>query len=161
MHDAMLPRSAEKGGTGGTAVARAASLHWAHDACLWLTGVLPQFQRFRYDPLPRVDVAMLPDEDEERLVLHRVAEGERKWEKLYVKVEESLLCRIPEEALAANTARFIQPWISTQLIDELATLAADHDMTLQRCAERFATASLPQTKEGWRWHEALGFSKKP
>ena len=161
MHDAMLPRSAEKGGTGGTVVARAASLHWAHDACLWLTGVLPQFQRFRYDPLPRVDVVMLPDEDEERLVLHRVAEGERKWEKLYVKVEESLLCRIPEEALAANTARFIQPWISTQLIDELTTLAADHDMTLQRCAERFATASLPQTKEGWRWHEALGFSKKP
>src|SRR2546427_4914683 len=40
-------------------------------ACFWLTGLLPQFQRFRYDPLPRVDVVFLPDEEEEGLQLDR------------------------------------------------------------------------------------------
>src|SRR2546429_6757024 len=51
-------------------VLRAASLHWASPACFWLTGLLPQFQRFRYDPLPRVDVVFLPDEEEERSEEH-------------------------------------------------------------------------------------------
>jgi hypothetical protein len=37
---------------------------------LWLTGLLPQFQRFRYDPLPREEVALLPLDDDEA-ELHR------------------------------------------------------------------------------------------
>ncbi|MPM22751.1 CRISPR-associated nuclease/helicase Cas3 subtype I-F/YPEST [bioreactor metagenome] len=160
MHDAMLPRTAESG-KASTAVARAASLHWAHDASLWLTGVLPQFQRFRYDPKPRVDVAMLPDEDEEQLALHRIADGERKWEKLYVKIDDSMLCRISDKALTPDTGGFVQPWIRVKLIDELARLAEDKETTLMQCARQFATASLPQNEQGWRWHEALGFTKKP
>src|SRR2546427_1771699 len=64
-------------------------------ACFWLTGLLPQFQRFRYDPLPRVDVVFLPDEEEEGLQLHRVVDGQRRGGKLHVLGQDSLLHREP------------------------------------------------------------------
>lgn len=151
MHDAMLPRNADQ--AAATPVKRAASLYWASHERLWLTGLLPQYQRFRDDPAPRVDVVWLPDDDEERLSLHRVVDGQRRGDKLYPTVE-SQLHRIP---LVAKTS--ITPWIRVDLLDELTHLAQSKDWTLRKCAERYATASLPDQQQGWRWHELLGFSR--
>jgi CRISPR-associated endonuclease/helicase Cas3 len=153
LHDAMLPRSADSPDT--TPVARAASLHWASGEHLWLTGLLPQFQRFRHDPQPRVDVALLPDEDEEHLLLHRVDDGARRGEKLYVPVEESLLERLPLPAGAG-----VSPWVQADLLAELVALAQDKGLPLPACAAQYATASLPDGKQGWRFHEALGFTAR-
>ena len=153
MHDAMLPRDVTSADT--TPVARAASLHWASGERLWLTGLLPQFQRFRHDPLPRVDVAFLPDDEEERLLLHRVADGERRGEKLYVPVEQSLLHRCP---LAPMARAGVTPWAQVDLLEELAALAQGKGLLLPDCAARYATASLPDAEQGWWFHEALGFS---
>ena len=72
MHEAMLPPATDN--PNAPSVQRSASLHWASSENLWLTGLLPQFQRFRHDPAPRVDVALLPDDEEERLLLHRVVD---------------------------------------------------------------------------------------
>ena len=153
MHDAMLPRDVASADT--TPVARAASLHWASGERLWLTGLLPQFQRFRHDPLPRVDVAFLPDDEEERLLLHRVADGERRGEKLYVPVEQSLLHRCP---LAPMARASVTPWAQVDLLEELAALAQGKGLPFSDCAARYATASLPDAEQGWWFHEALGFS---
>ncbi|GKT23604.1 type I-F CRISPR-associated helicase Cas3f [Acidovorax sp. SUPP3334] len=155
MHDSMLPRHAD--GQDTTAPIRAASLHWAHQGNLWLTGLLPQYQRFRYDPQPRDDVVLLPDEDESTLQLHRVDDGPGRGNRLYVRIEDSQLDRVPESAFAAST---VSPWSGVNLIHELTQLAQAQGLTLQRCAERYAGASLPSKQQGWRFHEFLGFTKK-
>ncbi|ARV18545.1 CRISPR-associated nuclease/helicase Cas3 subtype I-F/YPEST [Curvibacter sp. AEP1-3] len=155
MRDAMLQRSATSKYT--TAPERAAFLHWAHPGHLWLTGLLPQFQRFRYDAQPRDDVALLPDENEETLLLHRVQDGERRYEKLYVPIHQSLCHPVPAAQLASPS---VSPWPQVDLMEELAALAQARGLSLEQCAERYATASLPESQTGWRWDERLGFSKK-
>ena len=157
MHDSLLPKPQ------GTATpTHAACLQWHEpqpDAprSLWLTGLLPQFQRFRYDPQQRDDVALLPDEEEETLQLHRVQDGKRRHEKLYVPIHQSLCHPVPAAQLASPS---VSPWPQVGLMEELAALAQARGLSLEQCAERYATASLPESQAGWRWNERLGFSKK-
>lgn len=157
MHDALLPKP-----PGNAGAAHAAYLHW-HESnaeaprALWLTGLLPQFQRFRYDPQPRDDVALLPDEDEEALRLHRVQDGDRRGDTLYVSVQDSLCHPVPPSRLASVS---VSPWPKVDLMEELAALAQAQGLSLQRCAQRYATASLPRSRNGWLFHEALGFAVK-
>lgn len=163
MRDTMLPR--EAGSATTTAVKRAACLAW-HEAdgdqpqCLWLTGVLPQYQRFRDDPQPRVDVVLLPDEDESELKLHRVIDGERRGEQLYVCIDETMRAPVADTALRPGPQHSVQPWIQMDLLQELRSLARELGLSLQDCAKRYATASLPDEGHGWRFHEALGFTKR-
>ena len=152
MHDSMLPRPHST-----SMPTHAACLHWAHPGHLWLTGLLPQFQRFRHDPLRRDDVALLPEEDEERMVLHRIQDGERRGDKLYVPVHDSLCHPVPETQLTSSS---VSPWPQMDLMEELAALAQARGLSLQKCAERYAVANLPECREGWWWHEQTGFNKK-
>lgn len=155
MHDSLLPKPQ------GTATpTHAACLHWHEplpDAprSLWLTGLVPQFQRFRYDDQKRDDVAMLPEDEEATLRLHRVQDGERCYEKLYVPIHQSLCHTVPAAQLASAS---VSPWPRMSLMEELATLSQAQGLSLERCAERYATASLPQCESGWWFHEALGFT---
>ena len=157
MHDSLLPKPQ------GTATpTHAACLHWHEPQpdtprSLWLTGLLPQFQRFRQDDQKRDDVALLPDEEEETLLLHRVQDGERRYEKLYVLIHQSLCHPVPAAQLASPS---VSPWPQVGLMEELAALAQARGLSLEQCAERYATASLPESQAGWRWNERLGFSKK-
>lgn len=157
MHDSLLPKPQ------GTATpTHAACLHWHEPQpdtprSLWLTGLLPQFQRFRQDDQKRDDVALLPDEEEETLLLHRVQDGERRYEKLYVPIHQSLCHPVPAAQLASPS---VSPWPQVGLMEELAALAQAQGLSLEHCAERYATASLPESQAGWRWNERLGFSKK-
>ena len=154
MHDAMLHRPE---GASPTPPLRAASLHWAHPDHLWLTGLLPQYQRFRFDPQRREDVALLPDEEEETLRLHRVQDGERRYDKLYVPIHQSLCHPVPAAQL---TSPSVSPWPQVNLMEELTALAQARGLSLEQCAQRYATASLPETHMGWWWDERLGFTKK-
>lgn len=165
MRDTMLPR--EAGSAATTAVKRSAYLAWYEAGAdsgtppknLWLTGVLPQYQRFRDDPQKRVDVVLLPDEDEERLLLHRVVDGERRGEQLYVCIEESMRTTIPEAQLCPGPPHSVQPWGQVDLLGALRQLAEAQGLSLEACAKRYATASLPDGPRGWLWHETLGFTK--
>ena len=156
MSDTMLPREASS--RFFTPVARDATLHWSAPGSVWLTGVLPQFQRFRYDPLPRVDVAYLPDDDAEALTLHRVDDGAGPHEKLFVPIQ-SLVTPVPESAVSGER---ITPWMQLDLLQALQQWAEHHDQSLRRSAEKIATASLPkqQSAQGWRFHAWLGFNKE-
>lgn len=150
MYDAMLPKAE-------TPPKRDASLHWKHPSHLWLTGLLPQYQRFRYDTQPREEVVFLPDEDEEALQLHRVIDGKHSGNKLYPPAG-SLCNAVPERQLHSSS---VSPWLRVSLMDELAALAQARGMSLQKCAERYATASLPRSEiNGWWFHETLGFAVK-
>lgn len=157
MHDSLLPKPP------GTATpTHAACLHWHGPQpdtprALWLTGLLPQFQRFRQDDQKRDDVALLPDEEEETLLLHRVQDGERRYEKLYVPVHQSLCHPVPAAQLASPS---VSPWPQVSLMEELAALEQAQGLSLEQCAERYATASLPHNDNGWWFHEALGFAVK-
>lgn len=124
---------------------------------LWLTGLLPQFQRFRYDTQPRDDVALLPDEDEATLQLHRVEDGERRNDRLYVPVHASQCHPVPPMLLQSTS---VSAWPPVDLLEELAALAQARGLPLQQCAERYATASLPRNAQGWRFHPILGFTVK-
>jgi len=157
MHDSLLPKPQ------GTATpTHAACLQWHEPQpdtprSLWLTGLLQQFQRFRQDDQKRDDVALLPDEEEETLQLHRVQDGEQRYEKLYVPIHQSLCHPVPAAQVASPS---VSPWPQVGLMEELAALAQARGLSLEQCAERYATASLPESQAGWRWHEQLGFNKK-
>ena len=158
MHDAMLPKPKDvDSALPAISVLRAASLHWAHPDHLWLTGLLPQYQRFRYDKLPREDLVLLPDEDENALRLHRVDDGAQRGKQLYVPVHDSLCHEIPQGLLESPS---VSPWPSVSLMGELIALAEAQDLSLWQCAKRYATVSLPASREGWQWSERLGFTKK-
>ena len=157
MRDTLLPR--DENSKLFTPVAHRASLHWHHPHHLWLTGLLPQFQRFRHDPLPREDVALLPtdeDEDEDSLRLHRITDGTRRGETLYVDIRD-LLHPIPDRDL---TGPGIGPWCHANLLDVLTLWAKSQDQSLRESAEKVATASLPASQQGWRFHSMLGFNKE-
>jgi CRISPR-associated endonuclease/helicase Cas3 len=154
MRDTMLPRGASS--RFYTPVARDASLHWHAPGSLWLTGLLPQFQRFRYDPLPRVDVAWLPDDDAEALTLHRVDDGAGPREQLFVPIQ-SLVHPVRDADVCGER---ITPWMQLDLLAALQQWAEQQDQPLRRSAEKIATASLPQSVQGWRFHPWLGFNKE-
>lgn len=133
MHDSLLPKPQ------GTATpTHAACLQWHEPQpdtprSLWLTGLLPQFQRFRYEPQQRDDVALLPDEEEETLQLHRVQDGERRYEKLYVPIHQSLCHPVSAAQLASPS---VSPWPQVSLMEELAALAQAQGLSLEHCADR-------------------------
>jgi CRISPR-associated endonuclease/helicase Cas3 len=98
----------------------------------------------------------LPDEEEEGLHLHRVVDGQRRGDKLHVLVQDSLLHREPLD-LRKGT---VTAWGQVDLLQELVALAESKGMSLQACAARYATASLPEQPQGWRFHAFLGLVPK-
>lgn len=133
-----------------------ATTHWLRPG-VSLTGVLPQQQPFRFDPIPRVELVLLPDEEGEDYVLHRIAPSKERYRKLYVEVEENLNHRIPDEQV---TGIRIEPWGTTDYMEELAALATEFDRSLGECAACYGTVTLPATEQGWRFHPTLGFTRK-
>ena len=154
MRDTMLPRDASS--RFFTPVVRDATLHWSASGSIWLTGLLPQFQRFRYDTRPSVDVAYLPDEDAEVLTLHRVDDCAGSREKLFVPIQ-GLVNAVPTSDVRGER---ITPWMQLDLMQALQQWAAHHEQPLRRSAEKVATASLPKSVQGWWFHEVLGFNKE-
>jgi CRISPR-associated endonuclease/helicase Cas3 len=124
---------------------------------LHLTGVMIQRQPFRQQTQDEIALALLPDEGGETWALHRVEDGTKRGEKLYVPVEESLLKRID---LASEQGERIQPWGASDYLMTLADLAEDLDISLERAARTFGTVTVAANTQGWCYHPVLGFSKR-
>lgn len=133
-----------------------AASHW-NAPQVWLTAVLPQQQRFRDDPTATVDVALLPTEDEDDYALHRIDPGKKKWESVYVQIENSQNHRIPDSQMSGER---VEPWGEADYLEALHALAESLEMSLPACAQRYGTVSLPDSEQGWRFHPALGFTKE-
>lgn len=118
-----------------------------------LTGVLSQQQPFREDAMRKVALVFLPDEDEERLLLHRV-EGDphQGGRSLYVTVDRSL-----KHDIGTLSGERIGPWGEFDLMALLAEQAEHTALSTRRCAERLATVEVPASEPGWRYHPWLGF----
>lgn len=124
-----------------------------------LTAVLPQQQPFREDNQKRVELVLLPDpaKDEEDYLLSRIDPGKRRYESVYVPIEASQNHRISDSELSGPR---IQAWGESDYMEALVALAGELDMSLDDCARRFGTVSLPDSTNGWRFHPVLGFTKK-
>lgn len=121
-----------------------------------LTAVLQREQPFRDEPFPPdVMLVLLPDDDDD-VKLHRVMDGSRRGEQLYVPVERSELHRLTDTAVQGER---IQPWGITDFMAALTQLAEALDLPLAVCAKRFGTVSVSNSSEGWRYHPVLGFAK--
>ncbi|BBP95852.1 type I-F CRISPR-associated helicase Cas3 [Burkholderia sp. SFA1] len=155
MRDTMLP--CDENSKSYTPVLRDATRHWysrdAAHARIWLTGVLPQVQRFRNDSCPREDFAFMPSENEDELLLHRVIDRRERGETGYVDIHDPQL-RIPDAELSGSG---IGPWCHADLLELLRQWADAHGQSLHASAQKLATVSLPASEPGWRFHPVLGF----
>ncbi|MBQ0959804.1 type I-F CRISPR-associated helicase Cas3 [Ideonella sp. 4Y11] len=125
-----------------------------------LTAVLQRAQPFRQEPSPPdVTLVLLPDEDGDDVLLHRVIEGPKRGQNLYVPIDRSLHHRVPDDAVRGDR---MEVWGTTDYLGALADLALALDLPLDSCAKRFGTVAVPgdQQEEGWRYHPALGFAKR-
>ena len=123
---------------------------------VWLSAVLPQQQPFRAETFRQIELVLLPNEDEDDYVLHRIEPTMPRRQSLYIPIENSMLCRIPDAALSGPG---IQPWGETDYLRALTTLAESRDEPLDRCAKRYGTVTVPASEHGWRFHPALGFGE--
>ncbi|MPN35009.1 hypothetical protein SDC9_182503 [bioreactor metagenome] len=73
-----------------------------------------------------------------------------------MKIEDGRNHRIDDVQV---TGTRMTPWGVTDYMAELAALAEERDMTLEACAERYGTVTLPKNPQGWRFHPALGFTR--
>lgn len=123
-----------------------------------LTAVLQRVQPFRQEPYPPdVTLALLPDEDGDDVLLHRVLEGPKRGQSLYVSIDRSLHHRLPDEAVRSDR---MEAWGLTDYASALAELAQALDLPLDLCARRFGTVAVPDSTDGWRYHPVLGFAKR-
>ena len=134
-----------------------AATHWNHPQ-VSLTAVMLQQQPFRAEGgVSYVDLVLLPNEDEDDFVLCRVDPGKRKWEAIYADIESNQNHRVPDEQL---TGERIQVWGVEDYWQLLLDHAESEEIPIRRCAERYGTVRLPDSKQGWRFHPALGFTAK-
>ncbi|MGB3394548.1 MAG: type I-F CRISPR-associated helicase Cas3f [Stenotrophomonas sp.] len=120
-----------------------------------LTGLLPQQQPFRHDPLKSTTLAFLPDDDEEALLLHRIENDPRqRGRSLYVPIEQSQRCDV-----ALSMGPNIGAWGEFDLLALLSEQAEYLDLPLQVCAQRLTTVEVPASERGWRYHPSLGFTQ--
>ncbi|MDH0897416.1 MULTISPECIES: type I-F CRISPR-associated helicase Cas3f [unclassified Pseudomonas] len=130
-------------------------------ACAWqfpraaLTWALPQQQPFRDDPGRETELLFLPDEDQERLLIHRIHEQAQRGKPAIYTTAESQV-----EHLCLAFGPRIGPWGQDDLLELLLEQAQAQRLPLEKCAQRFTTVSVPQSEQGWRYHPLLGFSKK-
>lgn len=126
---------------------------WQHPQAA-LTGVLPQQQPFREDPLPSTTLTFLPDEEEERLVLHRVEDDPKhRGTELFISADAK------RHDITLTEGARIGPWGRFDLMSLLAEQAERLDQSLRRCAETMAVVEVPRSDQGWRYHPWLGLGK--
>lgn len=127
-----------------------------------LTWALPQQQPFRDDRGRKEQLlAFLPDEDETRLVMHRVDEGRLRKrggqrEGAYTTAEGSYV----SVDLGMHMGPGIGAWFNFDMLTLLQELSEAQGIDLRTAAERFSVVSVPLPGSNgiprWYWHPVLG-----
>lgn len=123
-----------------------------------LTGVLPQQQPFRADSQRQIDLCLLPDDDAARgYALHAVAElRERGRITQYVRIDAGKHHDLPAAVFSGPR---IEAWGGDDYLIALQSLSERMDISVEECAKRYGTVTLPDNPNGWQFHPALGFAK--
>jgi CRISPR-associated endonuclease/helicase Cas3 len=154
MQDTMMPRSSATDPEKPAELNAASVWQYPHTMLTW---ALPQQQRFRDNSMNELDLLFLPDDDEQTLILHRIAPAEGHGQPdLYVK--EALRLEVID--LPALSGARITPWGEGNLLSLLQEQAQAQDLPLHLCAQRFTAVSVYKNTYGWRYHPALGFARK-
>ncbi len=128
---------------------------WWTQPLSMLSGLLQKEQPFRKETLRRVDLVLLPkEEDDDYELAYRL--DPKNYKSEYIKVDNSKNYRINIDLHTSN----IEPWNDFDYITLLSNLAEQRDLSLSTCAKRFGTISLPESTYGWRSHPILGFTVK-
>ena len=142
--------------TGAPSALNAASWWQLPPADALLTAVLPQQQRFRLDTLERVDLCLRLNDEGDGYQLTQLMKPDKWGETKFAVVELSRNHLLADQAVQGER---IAVWGQTHYMQALQALAADMDLSLEECARRFGTVTLPENDNGWRFHPALGFAK--
>jgi CRISPR-associated endonuclease/helicase Cas3 len=131
-------------------------------ACTWqipqvaLTWALPQCQPFRDSRiLEEVALVLLPDDDEEKMLLHRVYSDRHGESDVYTLCNEGY-----RHDVELHAEQGISTWGKDDLLNLLREQAEARGWSLRDCAKRFATVKVMDSEQGWRYHPVLGFAKK-
>lgn len=143
--------------SGGTRGVLTAQSCWQKSTAM-LGALLQRKQPFRDDPVPKVDLLLLPDEAEEGVLLVKQIDDGRRRPKREQEVN-CLLHPITDHSLYGDGQR-ITSWGSNNYVDELQSLAVEFGITPAQCARRFGTVTLNENVQGWHFHPVLGFSRK-
>lgn len=123
-----------------------------------LLTILQQEQPFRDDKgQQRVDLALLPNEDEDDFLLHKIEQQKNFLGNSYTLIDESMLERLSDHYVQG--AR-ISPWFVEDYPALLIHQAEAEDMNLLRCAKKYGVLSLRESSQKWCFHAALGFFNK-
>ncbi|MDO8330881.1 MAG: type I-F CRISPR-associated helicase Cas3f [Fluviicoccus sp.] len=135
---------------GKEAVIFPASAWWETPA--HLSGWLQGNPRFRASQPERL-YGLMPDEEAEQCGICRYEEKLNRWTPLGTSFLEAM-----EPVFGPGVGL----WRQQGYLDALVALAAEKDMPLLRCAERFGVVSLAEGEEtkGWKYHEGLGFRRR-
>ncbi|MBU59827.1 MAG: type I-F CRISPR-associated helicase Cas3 [Alcanivorax sp.] len=128
---------------------------WYRLPRLTLLGAMAQKYPFRRQTMEQEQLVLMPDESGEEWILHKVWKERSRQQELYIPVERSDLSRV---ALECHDR--IQPWGVPDYLRALANLADNKGMELDQAAKRFGAVIVPKSAQGWRFHPALGFSRK-
>ena len=130
---------------------------WTAPKATLLT-ILQQKQPFRDDKGQlREDLALLPNEDEDDFLLHRIEKQKNFVGNNYTLIEESQLERLPDSYVQGER---INPWFAEDYPTLLINQADNEELELNRCAKKYGVLSLRESKQGWCFHAVLGFFNK-
>ncbi len=120
-----------------------------------LTWILPQQQPFRDSHTQNEEtLLLLPDEDEQTLILYRVHEQPRKGKGEILTDERDRL----RKTVLHCTDR-VSVWGQHDLHTLLEELAQSLDLSLHKAASQFTRVQVLDSTYGWTYHPALGFGK--
>lgn len=158
----MLPRKTRRGsprrhmGDAGASYVPPLGAHsWWTAPKATLLALLQDEQPFRDDSgQSRVELALLPDEDESDFLLHQISSEGRFAQQDYTLIDESLLERVADDVFCNKQ---IAPWFECNYMSLLLEQAEQEEMELMRCAKKYGVLNLRKSDRGWRFHAVLGF----
>ncbi|QCE33031.1 type I-F CRISPR-associated helicase Cas3 [Acetobacteraceae bacterium] len=154
------PKRWSRIGNGENIGQRDAALCWWHDfSQTALTGLFPQNQPFREQPLKETDLAFVWDEERERLSLNQ-AVPQSRGRDLYVEVNR--LCHSVPLIEGKHISFWNQANLEILLKDWLENYGGKEKDSQKMEARRVTSLSAYEGDgtQGWSWHEALGLTLK-
>lgn len=122
-----------------------------------LLAMLQHEQPFRKNDGQQDDLVLLPTDEEDDFVLHRIEKEKNFKGNNYIAIEESMLERLSDSCVQGVR---INPWFIESYPALLINQAESEEMELDRCAKKYGVLSLRSNKDSnrkWCFHAALGF----
>lgn len=160
LEQAMLPQLVRVGGRRGRETSAGQQNAYQFGAHSWWTGrrstlmtVMQVSYPFRQVYQEQESFVLLPNEDENDFVLHRIQQ-DSKHAEIYTDVEQEKLQRVSDQEVYAPQ---VEPWFSKDFLELLEEQAEAEDIDLLLCAKKYGVLSLPRRLGYWHYHPALGF----